>query len=167
MTHDGGFESPLLLRKKKKRSLRCRCCFSDRFIWTAARGAQLDARSRHGRGAAEVDRSADPSSFGYRGKHRHHPDTPPSLPPPLFFLFFCQSPSHDSLPGGKESGRGKRGHTRIYCTVPGVQDAADNMRWIGCSKLEIVLFFFTTFKLKPGLPQLVHTPPRSGRSIAR
>lgn len=111
MLHDRGFESPFLLRKNKKRSLRCRCCLSDRFIWTAACRAQLDARYRHGRGAAEVDRSADPSSFGHRGKHRHHLDTPP---PPFFF--FGQSPSHDSLPGGKESGRGKRGHTRIYCT---------------------------------------------------
>ena len=135
------------------------------FTFAAVCGAQHDAPSPwHLQGAEEVDRSADPSIFGYWGKHRHLHDRPP---PPLFF---CRSPSHDSLPGGKESGRGTRGHTRTYCTVPGVQDAADNMRWIGSSKLEIVFFFFFNH-LKAWSPArrswFIHLPGPAGASPDR
>lgn len=52
-------------------------------------------------------------------------------------LPFCQSPSHDSLPGGKESG-GESEDTPAH-TVPGVhgEDAADNM-----TILNWTLFFY-------------------------
>ncbi|KAK2861802.1 hypothetical protein Q5P01_001335 [Channa striata] len=48
------------------------------------------------------------------------------FPPPFFA---SRSPSHGSLPGGEESGRGKREDTPAH-TVPGErgEEAADNMR---------------------------------------
>lgn len=99
-----------LLPLQKKKSFRCRCCLSKRFIWTAVCGAHLDAQYWHGR---EVDRSADLSIFGYRGKHRHYLYTHPP-----FFSFFLPL-SIPRLPTRRKGvGEGKaRTHPHIlYCT---------------------------------------------------
>lgn len=133
------------------------------FIWTSACGAQLEARYRHGRGTAEVDRSADPSSFGYRGKHRYHLDITTPLPTRTLFLPIS-IPRQPTRRKGVGEGEARTHPHILYCT-----------RCAGCCRQHEVnrlletgnSSFFATFKLKPGLSQLVHTPPRSGRSIAR
>lgn len=156
-----GFESHFLLLKKK--TTKNDPSDVDVASRTAAYGALLDTQYWHGRVAVEVDRSADSSIFGSRGKHRHHLDPPP----PLFFFYFIflfiflpiAIPRQPTRRKGVGEGNARTHPHILYCTrCAGCcrQHEVKQLLETGNSSL---FFFFTTLNLKPGLPQLVYTPP--------